>query len=39
MFNGADGFNQDIGTWDVSRVTNLTRMFWNAVDFNGTTGP
>jgi surface protein len=27
-------FNQDIGSWNVSKVTDMHGMFWNAVDFN-----
>jgi surface protein len=27
MFNGAINFNQDIGNWDVSTITNFTGMF------------
>ena len=26
----ASNFNQDISNWDVSNVTNISGMFWNA---------
>ena len=34
MFHGADAFNSDISSWDVSNVTNMSWMFNGAGAFN-----
>jgi surface protein len=34
MFMGATAFNQAIGLWNTSAVTNMNSMFYNAVAFN-----
>ena len=34
VFNGAEQFNQPIGSWDVGNVRWFWGMFWNATAFN-----
>ncbi len=34
LFNGNSIFNQPIGDWDTSKVTDMSYMFENAIEFN-----
>jgi surface protein len=34
MFADAKSFNQNINTWDISNVRDLTAVFWGATSFN-----
>ena len=34
MFYGATSYNDDMGAWDVSSVTNMKDMFRDATSFN-----
>ncbi len=34
MFSGASSFNQDLSTWDVSKVADMSNIFFGASSFN-----
>ena len=34
MFNGATAFNQNISSWNVSKVIDMSEMFYGATTFN-----
>ena len=38
MFARAEGFNQDLNSWDVSEVRKMSHMFRQATKFNGAVG-
>ena len=38
LFSAATTFNQDIGGWDVSAVTDMAYMFYRAAAFNQNIG-
>jgi surface protein len=39
MFSGCNLFNQNLGSWNVSSITNFERMFLNASNFNNGGSP
>ena len=39
MFSGCKEFNQPLNTWNVSKVTNMSKMFENCVSFRQTLRP
>ena len=38
MRQNPESFNNNIGSWDVSNVVNMSSMFWDAKSFNGNIG-
>jgi len=34
MFADAPSFNQNINNWDISKVRDLSSVFWKAISFN-----